>query len=61
MYYVLLLQNIVKGKWEEIYNHFKLIRQPRLFENTNIDAKGNTVRKIRSTEQMTKNGKEKHY
>jgi hypothetical protein len=48
MYYVLLLQNIVKGKWEEIYNHFKLIRQPRLFENTNIDAKGNTVTKIRS-------------
>ena len=48
MYYVLLLQNIVKGKWEEIYNHFNLIRQPRLFENTNIDAKGNTVTKIRS-------------
>jgi hypothetical protein len=48
MYYVLLLQNIVKGKWEEIYNHFKSIRQPRLFENTNIDAKGNTVTKIRS-------------
>ena len=58
MYYVLLLQNIVKGKWEEIYNHFKLIRQPRLFENTNIDAKGNTVTKIRSTEQVTKNVKE---
>ena len=31
---------------------------PRLFENTNIDAKGNTVTKIRSTEQVTKNVKE---
>ncbi len=48
MYYVLLLQNIVKGKWEEIYNHFNLIRRPRVFENTNIDAKGNVIKKMRS-------------
>ena len=48
MYYVHLLQNIVKEKWEEIYNHFMLIRRPRVLENQNIDIKGNKIIKARS-------------
>ena len=48
MYYVLLLQNIVPSRWEEIYNHFQSIRKPRIFENENIDPKGNKISKVRS-------------
>jgi hypothetical protein len=43
MYYVYLLQNIVSDKWENIYNHFKETRYPRILENNNIDPKGNKM------------------
>ena len=43
MYYVILLQNIVEGKWNEIYSHFTTIRRPRIFENINVDTKGNKI------------------
>jgi hypothetical protein len=48
MYYVLLLQNIVFGKWSEIYTHFTSIRRPRIIENTTIDPKGNKIFKTKS-------------
>ena len=48
MYYILLLQNIVSGKWEEVYNHFQTIRRPRIIENETIDPKGNKISKMRS-------------
>ena len=41
MYYVYLLQNIIRDKWDNIYNHFKEIRRPRILENNTIDPKGN--------------------
>jgi hypothetical protein len=47
-YYIYLLQNIVRDKWEIIYNHFNLIRKPRIFENTHIDPKGRKITKIKS-------------
>jgi hypothetical protein len=43
MYYVYLLQNIVSDKWENIYNHFKESRCPRILENNSIDPKGNKL------------------
>lgn len=48
IYYIHLLQNIVKGKWTQIYNHFKTQRTPRILENNTIDPKGNKITKIRS-------------
>jgi hypothetical protein len=48
-YYIFLLGNIVKDKWSNIYNYFKLERQPLILENTKIDAKGNRIiTKVRS-------------
>lgn len=41
MYYVYLLQNIIRDKWGNIYNHFKETRRPRILENNTIDPKGN--------------------
>jgi len=48
IYYIHLLQNIVKDKWTLVYNHFKLQRKPRIMENNTIDPKGNKLSKIRS-------------
>ena len=48
MYYVYLLQNIVRDKWNEIYNHFIEHRQPRILENNTIYPKGNKITKARS-------------
>ena len=48
MYYIYLLQNIVPDKWENIYNHFKEGRTPRILENNSIDPKGNKITKTRS-------------
>jgi hypothetical protein len=45
MYYVYLLQNIIRDKWGDIYNHFKEIRCPRILENNTIDPKGNKISK----------------
>jgi hypothetical protein len=47
-YYLHLLQNIINDKWSQIYNHFLLIRRPRIIENSNIDAKGNKISKSKS-------------
>jgi hypothetical protein len=46
MYYVYLLQNIIRDKWDNIYNHFKEIRRPRILENNTIDPKGNKNNKV---------------
>ena len=48
MYYVILLQNIVEGKWIEIYNHFTTMRRPRIFENISVDTKGNKINRKKS-------------
>ena len=40
IYYVKLLQNIRPDKWSQIYEHFKVDRQPRIAQNNSIDAKG---------------------
>jgi hypothetical protein len=48
MYYVYLLQNIVRDNWENIYNHFNELRCPRILENSTIDPKGNKITKANS-------------
>lgn len=48
MYYIHLLQNIIPDKWSIIYNHFSFTRKPRILENTQIDAKGNKITKMKS-------------
>ena len=48
MYYIILLQNILPDKWIHIFTHFINKRRPRIFENTNIDPKGNKILKIKS-------------
>jgi hypothetical protein len=48
MYYINLLQNIIKDKWIDIHTHFKHLRFPRILENATIDAKGNKIAKIKS-------------
>ena len=48
MYYVYLLQNIVRDKWDIIYNQFNEIRCPRILENNTIDPKGNKITKANS-------------
>jgi hypothetical protein len=48
MYYLILMQNIIKDKWSSVYTYFKNLRRPRILENTAVDAKGNTITKIKS-------------
>ena len=48
MYYVNLLHNINPEKWTNIYTHFKHMRTPRIIENSDIDVKGNKIRKVKS-------------
>jgi hypothetical protein len=48
IYYIKLLQNIVKDSWTEIYLHNKNNRKPRIFENDKVDTKGNKIIKTRS-------------
>ena len=50
IYYVFVLQNILRDKWERVFTHFKVSRQPRILENTRIDSKGNRIIKSRSIE-----------
>jgi hypothetical protein len=45
IYYINLLQNIVAENWTTSFQHFKLHRKPRIFENIKIDAKGNKITK----------------
>ena len=48
IYYINLLQNVVKENWNTIYMHFKNSRVPRIIENDKIDPKGNKITKTRS-------------
>jgi len=48
IYYIQLLQNIIKTGWEGIYLYFKQTRKPRILENDKIDPKGNKITKSRS-------------
>jgi hypothetical protein len=48
IYYVELLQNIVRENWSIMYSHFKNNRAPRIIENDKIDPKGNKITKVRS-------------
>ena len=48
MYYIFLLQNIMKEKWSEIYNYFISNRKPRIVENNHVDPKGNKIKKVNS-------------
>ena len=48
IYYIQLLQNIVKERWNSTYLHFKNNRAPRIIENDKIDPKGNKIIKMRS-------------
>jgi hypothetical protein len=48
IYYIKLLQNIIKGAWEDICLYFKQTRKPRILENDKIDPKGNRISKSRS-------------
>lgn len=55
-YYVFVLQNILKDKWEKTFNHFRFNRQPRIFENNRIDSKGNKITKSKSLETHSSRG-----
>lgn len=48
IYYVDLLQNIVRENWSIIYSNFKNNRTPKIFENEKIDPKGNKITKSSS-------------
>jgi len=48
IYYIKLLQNIVKEHWPTIYNYFTMIRRPRIVSNETVDAKGNKISKTTS-------------
>jgi hypothetical protein len=48
IYYVKLLQNIVRENWSVMYSHFKNNRAPRIIENDKIDPKGNKITKLQS-------------
>jgi len=56
MYYVYLLQNIIRDKWDNIYNHFKEIRRPRILENNTIDPKGNKNNKVATQTSLGTSG-----
>jgi len=45
IYYVELLQNIIRENWRTIYLNFKNNRIPRIIENEKIDPKGNKITK----------------
>ena len=48
IYYIKLLQNIVKEHWPTIYNYFTMLRKPRIVSNETVDAKGNKISKTTS-------------
>ena len=48
VYYIKLLQNLNKGVWSNIYEHFNSTRIPRILTNETIDPKGNKIAKVRS-------------
>ena len=45
IYYINLLQNILKGTWGAIAVYFKTNRRPRIAENSNVDMKGHKITK----------------
>lgn len=48
IYYIKLLQNIVKEHWPTIYNYFTMLRKPRIVSNETVDAKGIKISKTTS-------------
>jgi hypothetical protein len=48
IYYVEMLRNVHSVNWPSIYRYFINIRQPRIYENTVVDTKGNKIQKVRS-------------
>jgi hypothetical protein len=48
IYYLFLLQNIIRGTWGAVFVHFKQVRQPRIVENNTVDTKGNKITKVKS-------------
>lgn len=48
IYYIKLLQNIVKEHWSTIYNYFTMLRKPRIVSNDSVDTKGNKISKTTS-------------
>ena len=60
IYYIKLLQNIVKENWNLIYLYFKQTRKPRILENDKIDPKGTKITKIRSIGPGVKATSEQH-
>lgn len=48
IYYIKLLQNIIKEHWPTIYNYFIMLRKPRIISNETVDAKGNKISKTTS-------------
>ena len=48
IYYIKLLQNIIKEHWPTIYNYFVMLRKPRIVSNETVDAKGNKISKTTS-------------
>jgi hypothetical protein len=48
IYYIKLLQNIVKEHWPTIYNYFTMLRNPRIISNESVDTKGNKISKTTS-------------
>ena len=48
IYYIKLLQNIIKEHWPTIYNYFTMLRKPRIISNESVDAKGNKISKTNS-------------
>jgi hypothetical protein len=45
IYYVELLRNIQPVYWKTIYSYFQVNRIPKILENTNVDTKGNKIKK----------------
>ena len=45
IYYINLLQNIIDGTWEAVYNGCSILREPRIRSNNLIDPKGNQILK----------------
>jgi len=48
IYYLFLLQNIIRGTWGAVFVHFKQVREPRIVENNTVDTKGNKITKVKS-------------
>ena len=48
VYYIKMLQNILKSTWNIIYEHFKITRTLKIHVNNTVDASGHKINKTRS-------------